>query len=208
LIAPVRLQIPCHWTEESGPLGDRQAGALVTSAVVTLGATRLLAREWLAIQPGDGVVFDGVPALKSGAGWSVRLRVGAYGAPATLDADGSIRLQDGFRPLTIASGRILRKNEGRMNENSKSPGAAVLEPTLVLAAAPVEIVAELGRLMVRGDEVLSLARGAVLTFAGPRATAVSLRVGDDIWARGELVDVDGELGVRITEVTSDPGPRG
>jgi flagellar motor switch/type III secretory pathway protein FliN len=205
--APIRLEIPRRWNETTDAAAHEQAATLVTVAGVELGATKLPAREWLAVQAGDGVVFDGLPALHAGGQWAVRLRVGAHAAAATLDADGAIRLLDGFRALPIASGRFLRKNEGSMDENSKAAGNAVVDPTLVLAAAPVEIVAELGRLVVRGDEILSLARGGVLAFAGPRATAVTLRVGDEIWARGELVDVDGDLGVRITQVTNDPTSR-
>lgn len=76
-----------------------------------------------------------------------------------------------------------------------------IEATSVLAAAPVEIVVEIGRLVLRSDEVLGLARGHVLTLGGARTTAVSLCVAGSVWARGELVDVDGELGVRVLEVS-------
>ena len=69
--------------------------------------------------------------------------------------------------------------------------------TDVLTAVPVEVVAELGRVRLRGEEVLGLAPGAVLTFDGG---AVSLRVGGERWAEGEIVDVDGALGVRVTRL--------
>jgi flagellar motor switch/type III secretory pathway protein FliN len=69
-----------------------------------------------------------------------------------------------------------------------------------LAAAPIEVVAELGRVTLRGDEVLGLAPGAVLALGRVGASPVSLRVGGELWAEGELVDVDGELGVRVTAV--------
>lgn len=76
-----------------------------------------------------------------------------------------------------------------------------LDAGAVLAEAPVEVVAELGRVTLRGDEVLGLAPGTVLSFPGgvPQAPpTVRLRVGGEIWADGELVDVDGELAVRVT----------
>jgi flagellar motor switch/type III secretory pathway protein FliN len=31
---------------------------------------------------------------------------------------------------------------------------------------------------------------------------VSLRVGGEIWAEGEIVDVDGELGVRVIRIVN------
>lgn len=71
--------------------------------------------------------------------------------------------------------------------------------TQVLAAVPIEVVAELGRLRLRGDEVLGLSPGAVLTFDGGRSL-ISLRMAGELWAEGELVDVEGELGVRVTRL--------
>jgi len=38
----------------------------------------------------------------------------------------------------------------------------------------------------------------VLAFGRVGASPVALRVGGEIWAEGELCDVDGELGVRVT----------
>jgi flagellar motor switch/type III secretory pathway protein FliN len=67
-----------------------------------------------------------------------------------------------------------------------------------LADAPVEVVAELGRVVLRGEEVLGLVRGAVLALGG-RTMEVTLRVGDRPFARGELVPVDGALAVRVSE---------
>ena len=73
------------------------------------------------------------------------------------------------------------------------------DATTVLAAASIEVVAELGRITLRGDELLGLAPGAVLAM-GLGRTDVSLRVGGEVWADGEIVDIDGELGVRVTRV--------
>ena len=71
----------------------------------------------------------------------------------------------------------------------------------MLAAASIEVVAELGRISLRGDELLGLAPGAVLAL-GTRSTNVVLRVGGEHWADGEIVDIDGELGVRVTRVAN------
>ena len=72
--------------------------------------------------------------------------------------------------------------------------------TAALAAAPIEVTAELARLTLRGEELLALAPGVVLTVAAERSRAVVLRAGGEIWAEGELVDVEGELGVRVTRL--------
>ena len=194
----VLLVIPrAAWPAPPAAVEPERAAELATVAIVEVGGTRLRFADLTAFRPGDALVFDGTAALSPTAAWSARLRVGPNAAPATVDAAGAIRLCAEFRPLPIVSGRILRKKGQPMDDNAAPPA---VDPTLVLAAAPIEIVAELGRLSVRGDEILSLARGGVLTFGGLRSSPITLRVGEEIWARGELCDVGGELGVRITEL--------
>ena len=75
------------------------------------------------------------------------------------------------------------------------------DATTVLAAASIEVVAELGRVSLRGDELLGLAPGAVLAM-GTGRTGICLRVGGEVWAEGEIVDIDGELGVRVTRLAN------
>jgi flagellar motor switch/type III secretory pathway protein FliN len=77
--------------------------------------------------------------------------------------------------------------------------------TAALAAAPIEVTAELARLTLRGEELLGLAPGVVLTVGAERVRAVVLRAGGEIWAEGELVDVEGELGVRVTRLLHPQG---
>jgi type III secretion protein Q len=73
-------------------------------------------------------------------------------------------------------------------------------------AAPLEVVAELGRLTMTGEEVVGLEPGAVLTLGRLGTAPVALRVGEEIWAEGELVDVDGALGVRVTARSPSGAP--
>jgi flagellar motor switch/type III secretory pathway protein FliN len=72
----------------------------------------------------------------------------------------------------------------------------------MLASAPLEVVAEVGELILRADELIALQKGSVISLGRPRSTLVELRIADRVWARGELVDVDGELGVRVTELVA------
>ena len=74
----------------------------------------------------------------------------------------------------------------------------------VLASAPIEIVAELGRVSLRADEVVALDAGSILTFGAISPARIELRVGDQPWATGELVNVEGQLGVRLLSVARGP----
>ena len=82
-------------------------------------------------------------------------------------------------------------------EDAKSPDAAA---DALLRELPVEMVCELGRVTMTGRELLELRPGAVIPVGRPLAGPVDLTVGGRVVARGELVDVEGEIGVRITQV--------
>ncbi len=72
-----------------------------------------------------------------------------------------------------------------------------------LADVEVEVAIELARLEMPIAELAALAPGAVVTTGRLVGERVALRAGDRVIAWGELVDVEGEVGVRLTEV----GPR-
>jgi type III secretion system YscQ/HrcQ family protein len=187
----VRFEIPPAWLEAAGGGAHWKARAarLPVEARVELASTRIAAAAWAAASAGDGVVFDAVAAVDPGlAAWPIRLTIGAFAASASIAADGAITVVEGLRPAAAATDNHKERDMG----SSEDASAA-------LAAAPVEVVAEIGRLTLRGDEVLGLAPGVVLALGtAERTRAVVLRVGGELWAHGELVDVDGELGVRIT----------
>src|SRR5262249_48356474 len=72
--------------------------------------------------------------------------------------------------------------------------------------ASVELVACAGAVSRSGRRVLELAPGQVVSLGRPIGGAVELRVGAQLVARGELVDVDGELGVRVLSVEGGRAP--
>ncbi len=69
---------------------------------------------------------------------------------------------------------------------------------------PVTLEVELCRVEVSLAELARLAPGAVLPLAVDRSGQVTLRAGDRAVARGELVDIDGTVGVRIASLEMDP----
>jgi type III secretion system YscQ/HrcQ family protein len=200
----VSIQAPAEWLAlgRSVPVrSNRQpetelraaAERLATVASVELAATTLRFAELAGARAGDAVVFDG--AAWPGEGERlVALRIGDRAAPARLSAEGRLALAGRFQAVV--------KGTGPMTDDPDEPARDSAE---VLAAAPIEIVAELGRIVLRGDEVLALGEGSVLALGRP-GTTVDLVVGGRTWARGELVNVDGELGVRITELARRARP--
>ncbi len=63
---------------------------------------------------------------------------------------------------------------------------------------------ELCRVELPLAELARLAPGAVLPLAIDRRGRVTLRAGEQAVARGELVEVDGALGVRVEVLEVDP----
>jgi type III secretion protein Q len=69
---------------------------------------------------------------------------------------------------------------------------------------PVTLEVELCRLEVSLAELARLEPGAVLPLPVDRRGLVTLRAGERAVARGELVEVDGAIGVRISALEVDP----
>lgn len=65
---------------------------------------------------------------------------------------------------------------------------------------PIELVAEAARLRMTGRELMELAPGLVIPLGRPLGGPLDLTCGGRVVARGELIDVEGELGIRVTEV--------
>jgi type III secretion protein Q len=189
-----RVELPGAWLAGAPPPPGAELVALEVEARLELAATSLAAGEVAALAPGDAVVFDGEPPFVPSGARAVRVVVGARAARARLGADGRVTLEDALRRVPITREVTMSSP----SSNSSKEGSSTADVTAALAATPIEVVAEIGRLTLRGEEVIGLGPGAVLAFGRPGAAAVALRVGGEIWAEGELVDVDGALGVRVT----------
>jgi flagellar motor switch/type III secretory pathway protein FliN len=204
------LEVPPAMLAEttSGSEWAARASYLVVVGVLELGVTRVDAGAMLALASGDAVVFEGVagPATDRAAPLAARLVIGDHSAGVTLAVGraGDVTVTEAFAPGRRVAGVIAIEKESSMQPTQPSP-----ETMRALAAAPIEVVAEIGRVHLRGDELLGLVPGAVITLAGVHGAPVSLRVGAEIWADGELVNVEGELGVRVTALRHrEPPSRG
>jgi type III secretion protein Q len=75
------------------------------------------------------------------------------------------------------------------------------------AQLPVRLEIELARVEILLAELARLEPGAALPLALDRRGLVTLRVGERILGRGELVDVDGAPGVRVLSLEGVPAAR-
>jgi flagellar motor switch protein FliN/FliY len=166
---------------------------VAAALAVELARTTLTGAALAAAEAGDTVVFEA--RLPPAEAWPVRVRLGACSFLAHLRPDGTLQRQGPIED---------HESETRMSSEDTTapvPTASLSQDAArALAAASVEIVAEVGRVTIRGDELAGLVDGGVLALGPRRPAQVTLRVAGRLWAHGELVAVDDELGVRITEL--------
>ena len=73
------------------------------------------------------------------------------------------------------------------------------EPTALVKDAPIELCVELARFTVRLEDLLGLRVGEVLQTGRAVGEQVVLSANGRAIARGELVDIEGDVGVRILD---------
>jgi type III secretion protein Q len=96
---------------------------------------------------------------------------------------------------------------GEMNGN---PGAALEDESHVyrsnelepLERLPLELTLRCGRLTLSLDALRRLGSGTILEVGGTTPGYATLCYGEQVVAEGELVDVDGRLGLQITRTAS------
>ncbi|MDB4964800.1 MAG: type secretion system apparatus protein YscQ/HrcQ [Myxococcales bacterium] len=153
-----------------------------------VGRTAVARDDLSGLAAGDVILFERF-GVRDARGGPVTLRLGRGGFAARLDGD------------ALAIVQQYRLNLGAPNmdfDPSQKPDAASADQ--LLRELPVEVVCELGRVTISGRELIELRPGAVIPAGRPLSGPVDLTVGGRVVARGELVDVEGEIGVRIVQI--------
>lgn len=206
------------WPAPAAPARARPAPPLhrlfaapVTAALIA-GHGRLRAADIAGLAVGDVVFLDhfGPRPVVGGQVW---LRLGPdldFYLPARLDGEGVTLtgpFQTGFA-LRDTPMQTSNPVGPKTNTDLSSPSPIPIpipihdgeDTPQVLRELPVQIVCEIGRVNLTGREVLDLRPGTVLPVGRPLAGPVDLTVGGQVIARGELVDVEGEIGIRVVEL--------
>jgi flagellar motor switch/type III secretory pathway protein FliN len=160
--------------------------ACATAARVADVASLRVGDAWL---PG-GWRLEAVPEGATGA-WSLRGRV-LLAAPSAAS---------GVRAQLVESGRLVLSGEADAVDGEAEMTDPERDETVVDAVGDVPVIVrvEIGEARMAARDWASLERGDVITVGRRVGELVLLRVGGVPVARGELVNVDGEVGVRIAE---------
>ncbi len=73
-----------------------------------------------------------------------------------------------------------------------------------LSAVPVDLTVEMGRTRMTVGETLELRQGSIITLNRMAGEPVDLLVNGAPIARGEVVVIDEQFGLRVTEMLGDP----
>jgi flagellar motor switch protein FliN len=88
-----------------------------------------------------------------------------------------------------------------------APADSAAPPELErLYEVPVELAVEIGRTQLTIRETLALGPGSIVTLNRLAGEPVDLLVNGKPIARGEVVVIDEEFGLRVTEVVADAAP--
>jgi len=177
------------------PVWDKDAltrlGATPLSIPVVATAVRLSAADVASLHVGDVVI----PPI-----WPLsRAPDGRWVGPVLLsapDADEGVRAQFGEGGGLMLRGEIepLVVSEEEMSESDANRA-------LVRAVGdlPLIIRVEIGEFRMRAKDWASLDRGDMISLGQRLGERVTLRAGGIVIARGDLVEIDGEVGVRLVE---------
>lgn len=182
-------------------------GALGVELELATGAIRGRARLLLppsalqALAAGDGEAWPETPLRLP-----ISIRRGAASLlPAELEAlePGDVVLvqdpADGREAMVLPGGYRAAGHLGPDGFHVEETSMATRTQEI-----PITLEVELCRVEVPLGELARLAPGAILPLAVDRRGRVTLRAGDRAMAHGELVDVEGAIGVRIEALEAEP----
>lgn len=172
--------------------------ALRVGASIVIGAARLSARDIATLTAGDIVIPD-VLSIDPRSATAGRARLVVARSSRTFELELSL---NEWRIASVTSLPSLRAPLSFTHRKKESMSQPEIDTLQSLADVEVELSIELARLDMPVAEVAALAPGVVITTGRLVGERVALRAGDRVIAWGELIDVEGEVGVRLTEVAA------
>jgi type III secretion protein Q len=186
-----------EWTRLDAPPSALETDAIPVHLPIVLGRTRLALGALRALAPGDVVLADSQRFDVAGQG---ALRIGPWRMHGVLSwTPGDLQFQ--FKQWS----RSMDDNEPdeEFSEDDLADDAPQAQPQpqpLAVQEIPLPLVFEVGTLCVTVGELAGLAPGGVLRLDKPLPPAVVIRCRGREVARGELVEIDGRLGVQVSQV--------
>lgn len=110
--------------------------------------------------------------------------------------------EQGYEDQGYAEGEEGYVEQGYVEGETRADNLEEVEP--LLGDMPVAVSVELGRVQLSADEVICLRPGQLLELGRSPTDPVDLVVNGRLLAKGELVEIEGQLGVRILSLAKEP----
>jgi flagellar motor switch protein FliM len=94
-------------------------------------------------------------------------------------------------------------SEGQSSEVAIDDSDNLAEAEPLLGDIPIAVVVELGRVQLTADEVIRLRPGQIIELGRSPSDPVDLVVAGKLLAKGELVEIEGALGVKILSLVKE-----
>lgn len=189
-----------------GPAGDARGGSLAVEISIAAGAARGRCRLLLPPEALRALwrPLDLPPAVAAwkADGWLSSGEAALSGDEIASLAPGDVVLLD-----ENPSGRAEIRLPGLRLRGREAEGTFQLEEmamTDAAAALPVTLAVEVARVSLTLGELARLEPGSAFPLPAPRDGRVVLRLGERPVARGQLVEIEGALGVRLESLEGQP----
>lgn len=169
------------------PVAPPFLGSIALTMVVDGARGVLSATEVAGLRAGDVVVLDETWVARAPNGYAGSAQMHALSAKrttwtCTLEREAlAVSRIDRSQGAPITKGRRMEQEDG----------------VAIAGDAPIELNLEIARFTMPLEELAALRVGEVVLAGRSIGERVSLRAGDRTIATGELVDVDGEVGIRL-----------
>jgi type III secretion protein Q len=148
----------------------------------------------------------------AGPGWALRIPVSVRSGTAFLRQEDMAALGPGDVVVLDAPSRARdalvvpggARLAGRLSDQDEAFHVEEVTMSMRTVELPIVLEVELARVEVTLEELARLEPGGALPLAIDRRGIVTLRVGERTIGRGELVDVEGAVGVRVLTLEVTP----
>ena len=192
---------------ERAPVLPSWLGAIPVETALIVARGTLRRAELCALRIGDAVTFDETPA----AGGTAAAEAAWLEAAGTDRGPRWLCRPAGADHWTIVGAVPVRgagrAGMGAMDGSDRTEVNAGTETATPIDAVPIEVTAVAGRATLTVRALAALAPGAVVALGRSPGGTVDLSANGVAFARGRLVDLDGELAVEVTELRAGPEAR-
>jgi type III secretion system YscQ/HrcQ family protein len=203
---PLQVRVGTHrgtarfWlSEQAARALDEPAGFALGEAllgveldlVAVAGSARLKIADLWSLGRSDVLLLDRCRLLRENGEWSGEVNLEIAGGRRT-------RWTCAVEERTLRVESVNPSQEQPMTEGRTRIESNGDELMKMAGDAPIEVSVELARFKLPLQQLAELRKGEILLAGRPLGESVTVRAAGRAVATGELVDVDGEVGVRIT----------